>query len=86
MKRKIEIFTAGCPVCEAAVSEIKKEACPSCELEVLDVNNKEAFERSKRYGVKSLPSVVINEKLAECCAGNGVDINVLKKMGLGRVT
>ena len=28
-KRKIEIFSAGCPVCESVAEEVKKAACSS---------------------------------------------------------
>jgi hypothetical protein len=31
-KRLIEVFTAGCYVCENAVKEIKALACPNCEV------------------------------------------------------
>lgn len=33
--------------------------------------------------VKSLPAVVINGKLADCCSNKGIDIDVLKSLGLG---
>jgi len=33
-KRKVEIFSAGCPVCEEAVSVVKRMACSSCEVTV----------------------------------------------------
>ncbi|MCY7362542.1 MAG: hypothetical protein LH629_10840 [Ignavibacteria bacterium] len=42
-----------------------------------------AFEKSKQYGIKSLPSVVIDEVLSACCTSKGIDLNVLKSMGLG---
>lgn len=38
MKQKIEVFTAGCPVCEEEVQKIKDISCPSCEVEILNVN------------------------------------------------
>ena len=30
----IEIFSAGCPACEAAVAQIREIAGPSCEVAV----------------------------------------------------
>ncbi len=84
MKRKIEIFTAGCPVCEKQVKQIKEAACPNCEIEVLNINeDKEALKRSESYAIKSLPSVVIDGVLARCCSNSGIDIQILKSMGLG---
>lgn len=37
-KRKIEVFTAGCPVCDEAVKMVKSAACQSCEVVVYDLN------------------------------------------------
>lgn len=36
-KRKVEIFTAGCAVCDETVSKVKALACPSCEIVTLDM-------------------------------------------------
>ena len=83
MKRKIEIFTAGCPICEEQVEKIKEAACTSCEVITLNVSSdKVALSKAKEYNVRSLPAVAIDGKLAECCS-SGIDLNVLKKMGLG---
>lgn len=84
MKRKIEIFTAGCPVCEDQVQIIKEAACPSCEIEVLNVKEDVyALEKSRSYNIRSLPGVVIDGVLAACCNNKGIDVNVLKSLGLG---
>jgi predicted thioredoxin/glutaredoxin len=40
--------------------------------------------RAKELGISSVPAVVIDGKLAACCAGRGVDIGVLKNAGLGQ--
>ena len=82
--RKIEIFSAGCPVCEDVVAEVKKAACPSCEVSVLDMKTPAAATRARALGVRSLPAVAIDGKLASCCAGRGPDLAVLKAAGLGR--
>lgn len=85
MKRKIEIFTAGCPVCEEQVAKIKEAACSSCEIEVLNVkDNPEALKKSKLYKINSLPSVVMDGVLAKCCSTGGIDIEILKSAGLGK--
>jgi len=84
MKRKIEIFTAGCPICDEQVEKIKAAACSSCEIETLDVKtDSNALKRANDYNIKSLPAVAINGNLANCCSNKGIDINVLKSMGLG---
>lgn len=84
MKRKIEIFTAGCPICEEQIEKIKEASCSSCEVIILNVSSdKDALSRAKEHNVKSLPAVAINGKLAECCRNGGIDLNVLKSLGLG---
>ena len=85
MKRKIEIFTAGCPVCDEQVEIIKKEACPDCEIVVSNINtDKEALGKSRSYKIRSVPSVVIDGVLAGCCSSSGINIEELKSLGLGK--
>lgn len=36
-KRRVEVFTAGCPLCEEAVGLVRSLACPSCEVQVYDL-------------------------------------------------
>ena len=82
--RKIEVFSAGCPVCEDVITQVKKAVCPSCEVSVLDMKTPTATKRARELGVRSLPAVAIDGKLASCCAGRGPDLTVLKAAGLGR--
>jgi glutaredoxin 3 len=82
-KRKVEVFTAGCPACEPTVQLVKRIACPSCEVEVLDMHRPEVAAKAKQYGVHRVPAVVINGKLAGCCAGAGPDEATLRAEGLG---
>ena len=82
-KRKIEIFSAGCPVCQEAIAAIKDNACTSCDVTILDMNDGAVSIRAKGLGIKSVPAVVIDGKLADCCSGRGPDIAVLKAAGLG---
>lgn len=82
--RKIEVFVAGCPLCNETVEDIKRESCPSCEITVLNMNEPEVAERAKSLGIRSVPAVVIDGKPAGCCEGRGVDIDALKNAGLGK--
>ena len=83
-KRKIEVFSAGCAVCNEVIEAVKREACPSCEVIELNMMDARVVARAKALGIRSVPAVVIDGKLASCCAGRGVDIEVLKAAGLGR--
>jgi len=83
-KRKIEVFSAGCPVCDDTVKLVNNLACPSCEINVLDMKTPEVAERAKTLGIRSVPAVVIDGKLADCCSGRGPDEATLKAAGLGK--
>ena len=83
-KRKIEIFSAGCSVCDETIEMVNDIACPSCEISVLDMHDKAVAKRARSLGVKSVPAVVIDGRLAGCCAGRGVDQDTLKQSGVGQ--
>lgn len=83
-KRKVEVFSAGCPVCEEAIQLVRELACPSCEISVLDMNDTQVAKRAKSLGVRAVPAVAIEGKLADCCSGSGIDAQALKQAGLGK--
>ena len=83
-KRNVEVFSAGCPVCEETIKMVKRIACPSCEVNVLDMKDQAVSDRAKRLGFHSIPAVVIDDKLADCFAGRGPDEATLKTAGLGQ--
>lgn len=83
-KRNIEIFSAGCPVCDDMVRRVQAIACPSCTVTVLDMNEPSVSARAATLGIRSLPAVVIDGNLADCCAGRGPDETTLRTAGLGR--
>jgi len=43
-----------------------------------DMQKSEVASQAKGYGVRSVPAVVIDGKLAGCCAGRGPDEQVLR--------
>lgn len=83
-KRKVEVFTAGCAVCDETVALVKRVACSSCDVEVHDMRQPASAQKAKQYGLRVVPAVVINGKLAECCADRGPDEGALRAAGLGR--
>ncbi len=83
-KRTIEIFSAGCTVCDNAIKLVNDIACESCEVSVLNMQDPEVFTRAKSLGISSLPAVVIDGQLADCCTGRGVDEAILRSAGLGQ--
>ncbi len=82
-KRKVEVFSAGCPACEPAVQLVKSLACPACDVQVLDINKPEVSAKAKQYGVTTVPAVAIDGQLASCCTGTGFTEQALRAAGLG---
>ena len=83
-KRKVEIFSADCPICADAVELVRNIACPSCEVEVHMMSDPANAERATELGIRSLPAVVVNDELASCCTGRGVDEEALRRAGIGK--
>ena len=81
--RKIEVFSAGCAVCEDTIALVNRIACPSCKVEILDMRQPDVAAKAKRYGIRSVPAVVVNGRLADCCAGRGPDEGTLRAAGIG---
>ncbi len=83
-KRKVEIFSAGCAVCDPTISRLRALACPSCDVVVLDMKEAGVAKRARDLGVCSVPAVAIDGKLADCCSRAGPDEAVLQAAGLGQ--
>ena len=83
-KRNVEVFSAGCPVCEETIKMVKRIVCPYCEVNVLDMKDQAVADHAKLLGIRSIPAVVIDGKLSDCCAGRGPDEATLKAAGLGQ--
>jgi hypothetical protein len=82
-RRKVEVFTAGCPVCQGVVETVKEFACTHCELIFYNLNNNEGVEQAKSYGVTAVPAVAINGALLECCKRKPITKEDLQAAGLG---
>ncbi len=84
--RKIEVFSAGCPLCKDTVDLVNRLSCPSCDVTVVDMQDIKGSTRARDLGVKSVPAVAINGKLADCCAGRGPEEATLRGAGLRQAT
>jgi len=60
-KRKIEVFTAGCSLCDDTL-RLVKDAVASCGCEVIERRcpPQQMCEEGKAYGVRAIPTVVVN--------------------------
>jgi len=63
---------------------VRRAAGSSDEVAVHDMKDINVAKRAKSLGIRSVPSVVIDDKLADCCSGRGVDEQVLRAAGLGQ--
>ena len=72
-RRKIEVFTAGCPACTEAVELVKFLAGIEHDIEIRDMHDPAVAVVAASHGIRSLPAVVIDGQLADCCAERGPD-------------
>lgn len=79
MPRTIEVFSAGCATCEETIHVVKKLAGSEHPVTVHDMQQADTAKRAKSLGIRSLPAVVVDGKLAGCCAGRGPDEHVLRE-------
>ncbi len=83
-KRKIEVFSAGCAACDETVAMVKRIAGSSCDVEVLDMHDQAVAAKAKSYGVRTVPAIAIDGRLAACCTANGPDEASLRAAGVGQ--
>ena len=83
-KRTVEVFTAGCSICDEVVAAVRATACESCDMQVHDMKTEPAQAKARQYGIKRVPAVVVNGQLAECCQQGAVDIETLQRLGVGQ--
>lgn len=86
--RRVEVFTAGCPVCDDAVRLVKSLVCPSCELQIFNLREgcgtNECREKARRYGITAVPAVAVNGVLLDCCRRERITADRLKAAGIGQ--
>ncbi len=58
MPHKIEVFSAGCPLCNMIVDEIEAGKCAGCQLVVHRICD--SLDLARSYGVRVVPTVVID--------------------------
>ena len=77
-KRKVEVFSAGCALCEEVIDLVRREVGSSTEVIVRKMIDARVLARAEALGIRSIPAVVIDGKVASCCTPRGVDLQVLK--------
>jgi hypothetical protein len=77
-RKKITIFIAGCPICAETV-ELVRRIAGAAHVETRDMQQADVAAEARHYGIRSLPAVVVDGRLADCCAGRGPDEAVLRQ-------
>ena len=52
-RRKVEVFSAGCPACKETIQLVNRMACPSCEVTALDMQDTRIANRAKELGISA---------------------------------
>lgn len=79
-KRKVEVFSAGCGLCDDAIELVQEMACASCEMTVHDMRDIDVVRRARSLGVTAVPAVVVNGRLVS----QGAQRDALSAAGVGR--
>jgi glutaredoxin 3 len=82
-KSNVEVFTAGCPVCEPAVQMVEDLAGPDDDVTVYDLHETDS-EKVSQYGITTLPAVVVDGTIVSCCDHPGPDREQLRLAGVGQ--
>ena len=82
-KNQVEIFTAGCHLCDDAVALVNTVVRDTSVVTVHRMQDVATAARAKALGITSVPAVVIDGKLAACCSGRGIDEAVLRAASFG---
>ncbi|WP_250125119.1 thioredoxin family protein [Chroococcidiopsis sp. CCMEE 29] len=88
-RRLVEVFSAGCPLCNETINLVKGLACENCEIQVYDLREgcatSECLEKATQYGINRVPAVVIDGQLAGCCQNQqSVSREALVAAGIGQ--
>lgn len=87
-KRHVEVFTAGCPICDEAANLVKSVACPSCEVQIYDLregcSTNECREKARQYGITAVPAIAVNGVLLDCCRRGPITAASLRAAGIGQ--
>ena len=82
---RIEIFSAGCPVCEEGAAKVRALAGDDQEIVVHDLRDDEAAaQRAAEHGIKAVPAVVVDGQLLACCRNTGPTEEELVAAGVGQ--
>lgn len=87
-KRRVDVFTAGCPLCEDTVKLMQSFACPPCVVQVYDLPEGYATnacrDKPRQYDINTVPAIVVNGVLLDCCRRQPITADALRAAGIGQ--
>lgn len=65
MAHTIEVFTAGCPLCQRALDAVEVGKCATCVLveRNLTVPDPETARKVEEFGIRAAPTIVIDGRI-----------------------
>ena len=72
-RRKIEVFSAGCPCCAEVMELIEFLAGNEHDVEIRDMHDPAVAAAARSYGIRRVPAVVIDGRLADFYAARDLD-------------
>lgn len=63
MAHVLEFFSGGCPLCTSFLHEVQVGKCGPCRLRVFEVAKARNRARVRKYGVRVVPTLVIDGKI-----------------------
>ena len=82
-RRKIEVFSAGCPCCIEAIGLIKFLAGNEHDVEIRDMHDPAVAAVASGHGICRVPGVVVDGRLADWYAARDLDEVTLAQMIFG---
>ncbi len=82
--RRVEIFSAGCKTCEGTIAELREQIDTGHEIVVHDMQDDRVAERAASFGIRTVPAVVVDGALLDCCKNTGPTFEELHAAGLTR--
>jgi glutaredoxin 3 len=80
MTHNVEVFTAGCPACDAALRSVR-EIVGVNETAVRDMRlDTTAQRRAKELGIHRVPAVVVDGTVVRCCDTRPIDPAVIRSL------
>ncbi len=80
MNHKIEIFSAGCVCCNKTIEMVRTIADDEDEVIVLNMSEPVVTERAIELGIRSVPTILIDGEIADCCSNRGPDRKIIQSV------